>query len=460
MTSLRNFIANPRDCFLLRYNSRMDFGATNFGRIFEILRRDSSTLSQANTAASRFGHMFIIDAGEEPSGFVGKADGGRLTQNTRYIMLKLQVLRESGGGDIDLGDDKSAETVGNFVSEARTQQSIWINSIAGGADEICPPVQSMAIFRNTEAIGLMSLLEPKIYGSRGAAFMSDPWGYIRGTLGGRPPANSSFMFLKGVLLSYPNASIGIVAMPLITNSTTLREFKRYDTGFNFHGIIVTSDVQKYVVASAIAQVVRLFIQIGVIHADLHGGNVLVAAKDENISTDLVDWGKVFIVRERSDRAYNRRYFTEDMRQTLPTLQKKYFDDYFTVKRDTEDLDNETKRKSLTTERINLLVEARALYILKVMETIRADPRIRDQMARLCDYSIITDRDGKRSYKTTSSVAEIANAFGILVKMMNKVAGGTHQRATLDRYLREGRIVNLEYDINDFIIKPLAIALIS
>jgi hypothetical protein len=146
-----------------------------------------------------------------------------------------------------------------------------------------------------------------------------------------------------------------------------------------------------------------------------------------------------------------------VRQTLPTLQKKYFDDYFTVKRDTEDLDNETKRKSLTTERINLLVEARALYILKVMETIRADPRIRDQMARLCDYSIITDRDGKRSYKTTSSVAEIANAFGILVKMMNKVAGGTHQRATLDRYLREGRIVNLEYDINDFIIKPLAIA---
>ena len=88
------------------------------------------------------------------------------------------------------------------------------------------------------------------------------------------------------------AESGFLTMPAITQSTTLFEFSNLPDDSNFFGKVIDYKHELYVVSVVFAQIVRLFIEIGVIHFDLHAGNVMVyLTPDQKLKTALIDFGK-------------------------------------------------------------------------------------------------------------------------------------------------------------------------
>jgi hypothetical protein len=81
-------------------------------------------------------------------------------------------------------------------------------------------------------------------------------------------------------------------MPNIEKSETLGRFLELRDGFDFNGITISDETRNLAYASVSAQIARLFIDIGVIHYDLHIGNALIfVTPDNNISSLIIDFGR-------------------------------------------------------------------------------------------------------------------------------------------------------------------------
>ena len=232
-----------------------------------------------------------------------------------YKKVKIKSTDDPTHLEPDKYVHKSCETQDSFFEETKLQQDIWKRSIIGGRPALCPSVANLSMFDTINSARLMWFLRKKV---------------------NREPITTTSVFDFLFNNSKINGrGIGILTMPAITQSTTLFEFSNLPTNSNFFGIIITNKVKLYVISNVFAQIVRLFIEIGVIHFDLHPGNVMVyLAPDNKIKTLLIDFGRASdimsdepdsIFHKNEDEDSNDKYIDE---KTKIRANKKYFYNIF------------------------------------------------------------------------------------------------------------------------------------
>jgi hypothetical protein len=120
-------------------------------------------------------------------------------------------------------------------------------------------------------------------------------------------------------------------MPTITQSTTLGRFFDLPDNSDFYGKEITDAEKSEAVSNVFAQIVRLFIEIGVIHFDLHLGNALIYLTPElEIKSSLIDFGKASDIL--SDATDN--FIPKDFKETHARVEmKKFYDEFLSLIRD-------------------------------------------------------------------------------------------------------------------------------
>ena len=246
-------------------------GSPGFTPVYDMVIHESSKLSVLTTNSLK-GFMINLTVDSTESKYLNLR-GTRFTNPVTNFILKFVILR--GKEDFTDLDDykgvyKSFETQESFFEEAKFQQDIWKRSIIGGRPAICPSVANLSMFDTINSANLI-------------------WFFLRKVK--QEPSSSVFNFLLNNS-KINGRGIGILTMPAITQSATLHEFSNLPDDSIFFGKKISYKNELYVVSLVFAQIVRLFIEIGVIHFDLHSGNVMVyLTPDQKLKTALIDFGK-------------------------------------------------------------------------------------------------------------------------------------------------------------------------
>ena len=373
-----------------------------FTPVYDMVDKDSSTVSLL-TANSLKGFMFNLNV-DEPNSEYLTLNGTRFTSVVTKFILKFVVL--TGRPDFHLGDyngiRKSSESPESFFEEAKLQQSIWKQSIAGARPAICPPVANLSMFDTINSARLL-------------------WFFFRKT-NTRPDTSQAFDFLFNSS-NKTTRGIGVLVMPTITQSTTLGSFLNLPTNSHFYGKEITDVEKSEAVSNVFAQIARLFIEIGVIHFDLHSGNAMIYLTPElEIKSSLIDFGRASNILSGVDDDFITKEYKEN---SVKVEMKNFYDEFFRL---TRDRDNSNDKKCEYMQRVLMLI-ARA------------------------DFTVNNDRyyhnDGKRYqmmwyFKFSKYIPLMARAFDILQTMLivNIDRMGI-QPGTLKSYEREGSLVNFD-----------------
>jgi hypothetical protein len=289
-------------------------GSPGFTPVYDMIIHEDSKLSVL-TAKSLKGFMLNLTVASNESKYLNLA-GTKFTRPVTNFILKFVILR--GTNDFTDLDDyngvhKSFETKQSFFEEAKFQQNIWKRSIIEGRPAICPSVANLSMFDTINSARLMWFLTKKAKQESTASVFN-------------------FLFNNSKI---NGRGIGVLTMPAITQSTTLFNFLELPDGSDFFGIVITSNIRLYVISNVFAQIVRLFIEIGVIHFDLHLDNVMVYLTPKNkLKTLLIDFGRASnIMSDEPDGIYykkeneesNDRYIAE---KKEIRAKKEEFNNYF------------------------------------------------------------------------------------------------------------------------------------
>ena len=371
-----------------------------FTPVYDMADKDSSIVSLL-TASSLKGFMFNLIVDESNSEYL-TLNGTQFTSVVTKFILKFVVI--TGNPNFYLGDyngvRKSSESINTFFEEAKLQQHIWKKSITGGGPAICPSVANLSMFNWINSARLLSFFFHKTYA--------------------RPDTSEAFDFIFNSS-NKESRGIGVLVMPTITQSTTLGRFVNLPDNSHFYGKAITDVEKSEAVSNVFAQIVRLFIEIGVIHFDLHRGNALIYLTPElEIKSSLIDFGRASdILSGATDN-----FLTKTEKEEYAKVEmKKFYDEILSLIRDGN---NSNERKSE--------------YMLGVL----------DYIAR-ADFTVNNERyynnDGvgyqMRWYANyVNSIPLMARAFDILQTMiLVNIASMGIQSGTLKSYEREGYLVN-------------------
>jgi hypothetical protein len=306
---------------------------TGFSATFDMLKSEGSSL-EILTFSSLYGFMFELIVDPSKTEYYTLDATGRLKTPITEFILKLVVTTPI---TITLpeynGVKKASETPGNFLNEAKTQQSIWLNSISGGRPEICPAVANLSLFDNAQSHILIYWLF-FIIGKNGI---------------NRPNEVTDVLHYLLYILTKPPCGIGVILMPKIMNSTTFTNFTRSSPSPREDEILEA-------ISNILAQVVRLFIGNGIIHTDLHKSNVLVYRSAQKMKSEIIDFGRVIHV--------------DDMPPNVKTDKANIIDNLFAI---TQAIDKQT------------FIENVMDYIQSLIETKIASPK-NAQMSWLINFA--------------------------------------------------------------------------
>ena len=262
-----------------------------FTPVYDMAVKDSSIVSLL-TASSLKGFMFNLIVDESNSEYL-TLNGTQFTSVVTKFILKFVVI--TGNPNFYLGDyngvRKSSESINTFFEEAKLQQHIWKKSITGGGPAICPSVANLSMFNWINSARLLSFFFHKT--------------------DARPDTSEAFRFIFNKS-NKETRGIGVLVMPTITQSTTLGRFVNLPDNSHFYGKAITDVEKSEAVSNVFAQIVRLFIEIGVIHFDLHRGNALIYLTPElEIKSSLIDFGVLDYIARADFTVNNERYYKND-----------------------------------------------------------------------------------------------------------------------------------------------------
>ena len=381
-----------------------------FTPVYDMVDKDSSTVSLL-TANSLKGFMFNLNV-DEPNSEYFTLNGTQFTSIVTRFILKFVVI--TGRPNFYLGDyngvRKSSESINTFFEEAKLQQYIWKQSITGGGPAICPSVANLSMFDTINSARLL-------------------WFFFRKT-NARPDTSQAFDFIFNSS-NKDGRGIGVLVMPTITQSTTLGSFVNLPTNSHFYGKEITNAEKSEAVSNVFAQIARLFIEIGVIHFDLHRGNALIYLTPElEIKSSLIDFGRASnILSGTTDNFLTK----EEKEEYAKVEMKKFYDEFLSLIRDGNN-SNERKSEYMTG----------VLYYIA-----RADFTVNNERYYHNDgvgYQM------RWFTKFVKSIQLMARAFDILQTMMpvNIDSTGTEpidimetKPETLKSYEGEGSLVNFD-----------------
>ena len=225
------------------------------------------------TADSLFGFMIIMDVVDnEISEYYGRSKHGfRINVPITKYLLKVSIIDVSQHYlepivlDRGRGQNKSSETILNFYREAQLQQRIWLESIVGGKQPICPDVYNVS------------------YDCGALLFDGSRAPFKRRQCKRYPQVHD---YLKNYHSRNTSEKIGVIVMEYIPNSIPLHRILSHPD--------IGDDIKEKAIITAGAQVIRLFMDHLIIHADLHGNNIIV---DETGMSYIIDFGIILDLKD-------------------------------------------------------------------------------------------------------------------------------------------------------------------
>ncbi len=399
-----------------------------FSPLFSMINNSSSKLSVL-TVDSLKGFMIRLSVNSKDSVYKSlNKQNSRFTKPVTEYILKFVVITDKNDTHLPNYKDieKSSESMDSFFDEAKLQQHIWSKSITGGRPPICPPVVNFSIFDNTNSTKLLNFLIQKSikdyensinYNKSRRDFVEEAEHKIKCEL---LPTTHVFTYLRDTVANSKDKSykIGILTMPMVSNSKTLAD------------AIQDVSTPPIAVPNVIAKIVRLFIEIGVIHFDLHSGNVLVFKDSNDDSTEndslIIDFGRASdITNGKTDMFVSR----ED-KQSLFESKKKFYDGFIS----TNSLNTDPLKKN---------------FINDVIKYIAAEDHYEND--RLFGYSNETSyqMDWIEQYiRNPAHSGIILKSYNIL-ETISKTSDPKLLPSTIKKYETEGHIVKLDGDPSNF-----------
>lgn len=239
------------------------------------------------------GFIISLTVDSNDSEYKGLSNG-RFTKNVTDFIMKFAVVAPSEKIIPPFNTlVKMSESRESYFNEAKLQQNIWIRSIIGGREEVCPPVANFSLFNNSQSKLILNFFISK---------SNNMYTHI------------IFNYLNYVINADPTYEIGIILMPIIGNiinnsihnSIEFSKFMLLPINTNFNGLIINNDEKDNAMISVASKVARLFIDIGVIHFDLHSNNILICVTpQQKIKSYIIDFGRASnILSDTPDSYYN------------------------------------------------------------------------------------------------------------------------------------------------------------
>ena len=233
---------------------------TGFAPVLQMLLSGSAEI-KLYTAKSLTGFIFTLNVDESDSVYQNfkSINGGQKITN---FIIKIVVIREQKQPLPKFkGIPKSSETESSFLTEARLQQTIWIRNITGGKPEFTPSVANFALFDPEQSLNLLKCLGAK----------RDP----------------RIMDVIHYLLSIHSLKLGVLLMPMIDNSVSLFDYVSNSQ--------ISDEQKKTAYCHTIANIVKLFILVNVVHFDLHPENAMIVTDTQE--SFLIDFGRASDIRK-------------------------------------------------------------------------------------------------------------------------------------------------------------------
>ncbi len=250
-----------------------------FDPVMDMIRSPGAGLSVLTTASLK---GFIIELNvrrenAEYTTFSGAAgSGSKMTTPVTSYILKFAILTDSPTKlPAYDGDDKVSETPEDYYAESKLQQSVWIASITGGKTPACPSVANFALFDNNNAQDVVDYL------------MTVSSGGVRYV----------FNYFYDILSKYKLCNLGVITMPKLVDSYTLASIEE---------TLKSKRENRRADIACIAQIIRMFLDIGVLHFDLHAGNVMLYDSHRtpgDINCTIIDFGLASNIANGVDDGY-------------------------------------------------------------------------------------------------------------------------------------------------------------
>lgn len=248
---------------------------TGFKPVFDMINSPNAQLKLL-TYKSRKGFIISLTVDENDSEYLGLVNKKFTKKITNYI-LKVTVITPDENTMLPPYHNilKLSESRESYFNEAKHQQNIWIKSIIGAREELCPSIANFSLIDNYDSKLLMNHL------IRANASDLD--------------SKQVFKYLFNVVNDYSNnysGELGIIVMANVENSITLGDFLDLNNGEYLDGLQINDSERNNAIISVLAKIERLFIDIGVIHFDLHADNALIYVTPTNeIKSVIIDFGR-------------------------------------------------------------------------------------------------------------------------------------------------------------------------
>jgi RIO1 family len=375
-----------------------------FTPVYDMIDNADSKLDVL-TYSSLKGFLFTLDVPAEVSEYVDM--GKRLNVPVLNYILKFAVIRDDADYpllDCD-GNEKVSESPDTYFQEAKMQQTCWLESISGGRPAICPSVANFSLFDNRESQKLLNFFKRK---RRQQGASSDKLRIL-------------LDYLDQCCKDDPQNRLGVIVMPRVNNSIPLADFI-YDR-------TTTNDDKIQAYAMVIAQILRLFLQLKVVHFDLHSYNALVSGGNgEPVKTILIDFGSA------ADIQHKTHWLSDGDRIDLLTFAKQWEDYFLDVDR-RDGIIGPTERSHID-DILNKIAEV-------------------DLKGNRQEFGLQAPQMGwYKSYKTKGKlvIPILQQAYQMLTDMMKvNIDRSGIQTTTIKDYIKEGHFVNFGKNIQDYYV---------
>lgn len=356
----------------------------DFQPIYDMITRGELKIL---TYSSLKGFIFTLTVSKTDSEYL-TFGGTKFIKPVTSFILKFAIMTPKNDTPLDDYKDryKLSESNHSYIEEAQLQQQIWKSSILGNKPELCPSVANFSLFDNNNSKELLAFLQRQNTTTE---------------------TQDVFTYLSTQINKSEGNEIGVIVMPNVENSTTFKDFLRKT---NFNGINVDAELKNKAYAYVIAQIARLFIDIGVIHYDLHLENVLIySAPGKTIKSVLIDFGKASDIQTDVTKKPKTR-LQVNKRLSRLELKEQLYNKIFDLTINTPDKKNE--------------------FILETLDYIASTyPPDRHQM------------DWWKDVRTNNDITTMA--FDTLTQMFTNNDGGRMglSRKRLTEYEKQGHFLN-------------------
>lgn len=286
---------------------------TGFKAVYDMINSSSCVL-KLMTYQSLKGFIITLDVDPSDSEYLNVDMNGRFTDPVTSFLFKIAVITPRNDTELEpfVGPkgtrNKSSESADSYFEEAKLQNTIWKKSIAGGRPEICPPIANFSLFDNNNSKKLLEFLYSK---------------------SNNDDTRAVFQYLIKVNNTVKNGkrnnSIGVIIMPKVQSMTLDRitQMNIHQQGSDEGKPLdeISKEKLDNAYACVTAQTVRLFIDIGVIHFDLHDDNSLIS----NSNCVLIDFGRASFTLSEEDDDYFNVGEKEEMKQKKEEFYNKFFE---------------------------------------------------------------------------------------------------------------------------------------